>query len=71
MANKKMRGLVYNISKIEKTTSGYNIRVDYTKDGQEKAPRMFEKLSDALYWISEINMVAHRAFEVQININLK
>lgn len=66
-----MRGLVYNISKIEATSSGYNIRVDYTKDGIEKAPRKYGKLSDALYWISEINMVAHCALEAQININLK
>lgn len=66
----KKKGLVYNVTKIPETLAGNNIMVTYTKDGVEKAPRQFQKLSDAMYWITEINMVAHCAYNVQINIDL-
>ena len=68
----KKKGMVYNVTKIEETLAGKNIRVDSYKDGTPKAiNKQFETLSNAMYWITEINMFAHCALEVQININLK
>lgn len=68
----KKKGMVYNVTKIDETLAGKNIRVDSYKDGTPKAiNKQFGKLSEAIYWITEINMVAHYALEVQININLK
>lgn len=68
----KKKGMVYNVTKIDETLAGKNIKVDSFKDGVPKINgRQFEKLSDAIYWITEINMVAHCALDVQININLK
>lgn len=64
--------MVYNVTKIEETLAGNHIKVDSFKDGTPKAQnRQFENLSKAIYWITEINMVAHCAMNVQININLK
>ena len=68
----KKKGMIYNVTKIEETLAGKHIAVDSFKDGVPKVQcRQFEKLSDAIYWITEINMVAHCAMDVQININLK
>ncbi len=69
MAKKKR--MVYNVSLIDETLAGNNIRVDSFKDGVAKTNgKQFSKLSDAIYWITEINMVAHCAKDVQINLNL-
>lgn len=68
----KKKGMVYNITKIEETLAGKHIAVNSFKDGTPKAQgRLFEKLFDAIYWITEVNMVAHYVTDVQININLK
>lgn len=67
----KKKGMVYNVSLIDETLAGNNIRVDSFKDGVAKANnKQFSKLSDAIYWITEINMAAHCAKDVQINLNL-
>lgn len=66
----KKKGMVYNVTKIQETLGGKNIRVEYYKDGIKRVPRMFETLSDAMYWITEVNLVAHCALDAQININL-
>ena len=64
--------MVYNVTKIEETLSGNHIKVNSFKDGMPKTQnRQFANLSEAIYWITEINMVAHCALDVQININLK
>lgn len=64
--------MVYNVTKIEETLAGNHIKVNSYKDGVHKINnRQFANLSEAIYWITEINMVANCAFDVQININLK
>jgi hypothetical protein len=68
----KKKGMVYNITKIDETLSGNHIKVNSFKDGTPKTQnRQFKNLGEAIYWITEINMVAHCALDVQININLK
>lgn len=68
----KKKGMVYNVNKIEETLAGNHIVVNSFKDGEPKTrSRQFAKLSEAIYWITEINMIAHCALDVQININLK
>ena len=68
----KKKGMVYNVTKIDETLAGNHIKVNSFKDGTPKAQnRQFANLSEAIYWITEINMVAHCALDVQININLK
>ncbi len=64
--------MVYNVTKIQETLAGNHIAVSSFKDGVPKTQnRQFKTLSEAIYWITEINMVAHCALDVQININLK
>ena len=64
--------MVYNVTKIEETLAGKHIAVNSFKDGMQKVQsKQFENLSEAIYWITEINMVANCAKDVQININLK
>ena len=68
----KKKGMVYNVTKIDETLAGNHIKVNSFKDGTPKTQnRQFANLSEAIYWITEINMVAHCALDVQININLK
>jgi hypothetical protein len=68
----KKKGMVYNVNKIEETLAGNHIVVNSFKDGEPKTRnRQFKNLSEAIYWITEINMVANCALDVQININLK
>ena len=68
----KKKGMVYNVTKIQETLAGNHIAVSSFKDGEPKTRnRQFENLSEAIYWITEINMIAHCALDVQININLK
>ena len=68
----KKKGMVYNVTKIDETLAGNHIKVNSFKDGTPKAQnRQFKNLSEAIYWITERNMVAHCALDVQININLK
>jgi hypothetical protein len=68
----KKKGMVYNVNKIEETLAGNHIAVNSFKDGEPKTRnRQFETLREAIYWITEINMVANCALDVQININLK
>ncbi len=66
----KRKGIVYNVSRIEETLAENNIKVVSYIDGVERAHKQFEKLSDAMYWITQINMVARCALAVQINIDL-
>lgn len=68
----KKKGKVYNVTKIDETLAGNHIVVNSFKDGEPKTQnRQFENLSESIYWITEINMIANRALDVQININLK
>jgi hypothetical protein len=67
----KKKGMVYNVNKIEETLAGNHIAVDSFKDGTKLRNRQFETLREAIYWITEINMIANCALDVQININLK
>lgn len=68
----KKKGMVYDVTKIDETLAGNNIVVNSYKDGVEKTHnKQFAKLSDAIYWITEINMVAYCAKNAQININLE
>ena len=68
----KKKGMVYNVTKIDETLAGNHIKVSSFKDGVPKTQnRQFENLSEAIYWITDTNMVAHCALDVQININLK
>lgn len=68
----KKKGMVYNVNKIEETLAGNHIVVNSFKDGTPKTQnRQFKTLLEAIYWITEINMIARCALDVQININLK
>lgn len=68
----KKKGMVYNVTQIDETVAGKHIRVDSFKDGTPKTVgRQFDTLSDATYWITEVNMWALKSKEIQININLK
>lgn len=64
--------MVYNVTKIEETLAGNHVRVDSFRNKEPRTVgKQFATLSDAIYWITEINMVAHCALDVKININLK